>query len=140
MTDGERLSALEEVLSDLAELSRTHVLVVEGRKDCAALNNLGISGDMFMTQSGGGLVRAGEYVASRGGRSVVLTDWDDRGDRLAERLEEVLGKSPEDTDSRYAPNSGISAGCTSRTSSPWIPSFSACGPNLYERRGTYPRR
>jgi 5S rRNA maturation endonuclease (ribonuclease M5) len=43
-------------------------------------------------------VRAGEYVASRGGRSVVLTDWDDRGDRLAERLEEVLGKSPEDTD------------------------------------------
>lgn len=98
MTDGERLSALEEVLSDLAELSRTHVLVVEGRKDCAALNNLGISGDMFMTQSGGGPVRAGEYVASRGGRSVVLTDWDDRGDRLAERLEEVLGKSPEDTD------------------------------------------
>ena len=29
---------------------------------------------------------------------MVLTDWDDRGDRLAERLEEVLGKSPEDTD------------------------------------------
>ena len=98
MTDSERLSALEEVLSDLAELAGTHVLVVEGKKDCAALNSLGIYGDMFMTQSGGGPVRAVEYVASKGGRAVVLTDWDSRGDRLAERLEEVLAKSPEETD------------------------------------------
>ena len=98
MTDEERLAALEEVLADLRELSATHILIVEGKKDITSLSNLGISGDFFAMQSGGGPIRAGEYVASRGGRSVVLTDWDRKGDGLAERLEEVLARNPADTD------------------------------------------
>ena len=98
MTDSEQLSALEDLLAELTDLSETHILIVEGKKDCEALSNLGISGDMFTMQSGGGPVRAGEYVSSHGGKAVVLTDWDLRGDRLAERLAEILSKGPDDTD------------------------------------------
>ncbi len=90
MTDTERLEQISEMLSELNELSIDHVLLIEGKNDRHALNALGISGDMFLIQSEGGPVKAAEYVETHGGKCVVLTDWDDRGDMLAHRLREIL--------------------------------------------------
>jgi len=48
---------------------------------------------MFLMQSSGGPVKAVEYVESHGGKAVVLTDWDRRGDSLAEQIRGMVAGS-----------------------------------------------
>ncbi|MCQ2079183.1 MAG: Toprim subdomain protein [archaeon] len=92
MNDQDRLDAIREVLERLAELAEDHVLLVEGKDDCASLTRLGIDADMFQIQSSGGPVCAVEYVETHGGKAVLLTDWDRRGDSLAETISGLLGR------------------------------------------------
>ena len=100
MTEAERLEAIQILLERLDELSRTHVLLVEGKKDCEALDSLGISGDFFQVQSGGGPVAAADYVRSHGGKAVILTDWDRRGNTLADDLQSMLEGNSSDIDTQ----------------------------------------
>ncbi len=95
MTEEERLEAIQALLERISDLSVDHVLVIEGKKDREALNSLGISGDMFLVQSSGGPVCAAEYIESHGGKAVILTDWDRRGDTLCQQISEMTGNSPE---------------------------------------------
>ncbi len=98
MSDEVRLEEILKVLGRLKELSADHVILVEGRKDREALAYLGISGDVFQIQSSGGPSAAAEYVESRGGKAVILTDWDRRGGNLAAALRDILGKDNPDID------------------------------------------
>lgn len=91
LTDRERHSRISEVLEELRTLSEDHVLLIEGKKDGYALDALGIIGDRYMVQSGGGPVDAVQYVEKHGGKAVILTDWDRRGESLAEYLATLLG-------------------------------------------------
>ena len=97
MSDEVRLEEILKVLGRLKELSADHVILVEGRKDREALAYLGISGDVFQIQSSGGPSAAAEYVESRGGKAVILTDWDRRGN-LAAALRDILGRDNPDID------------------------------------------
>lgn len=90
MKDAERVERLEEVLGKLKEMCRDRIIFVEGKEDTKALNTLGIYGDMFEVQASGGPVRAAEYAESNGKSSVILTDWDRRGDSLAKQLVSLL--------------------------------------------------
>ena len=90
MNDEERLEKLQDVLDRLSELSEDHVILVEGNKDVSALANLNIHGDIYCVQSGGGPVKAAEYVWRSGKEAVILTDWDGRGGDLAHSLRENL--------------------------------------------------
>ena len=98
MSDEVRLEEILKVLERLKELSADHVILVEGRKDREALAYLGISGDVFQIQSSGGPSAAAEYVESRGGKAVILTDWDRRGGNLAAALRDILGRDNPDID------------------------------------------
>ena len=98
MSDEVRLEEILKVLGRLKELSADHVILVEGRKDREALAYLGISGDVFQIQSSGGPSAAVEYVESRGGKAVILTDWDRRGGNLAAALRDILGRDNPDID------------------------------------------
>ena len=98
MSDEVRLEEILKVLGRLKELSADHVILVEGRKDREALAYLGISGDVFQIQSSGGPSAAAEYVESRGGKAVILTDWDRRGGNLAAALRDILGRVTPDID------------------------------------------
>ena len=62
MNDEERLERFSEALDRLIDLSASHLILVEGNKDVAALRNLGVEGDFFCVQSGGGPVRAAEHA------------------------------------------------------------------------------
>jgi dTMP kinase len=86
----ERLERFDAVIDDLADLALDHILLIEGKNDAAALAELGISGDMFCVQSGGGPVKAAEYAWNLGRPAVILTDWDRRGDALADDLRRNL--------------------------------------------------
>ncbi len=90
MDDEERLLRLQEVIDNLSEMSADHVILVEGNKDVAALDSMGISGDIFCVQVSGGPVKAAEYVWRSGKKAVILTDWGRRGGQLAHDLRENL--------------------------------------------------
>lgn len=90
MNDEERLAEIRLVLEDLNELSKDHVLLIEGQKDKRTLGSLGIEGKMFMIQSEGGPTKAAEFVAENGNKAVILTDWDKRGGIIAKELERLL--------------------------------------------------
>ena len=86
MDPSERLELIMEQLGLLDILSEDHAIVVEGRKDVESLNNLGIHGEFLMVQVSGGPIRIAESLWNNGSKAVILTDWDRRGDLLAEDL------------------------------------------------------
>lgn len=90
MDDAERLERIQDVLERLKEVLSDSILLVEGHKDVAALKNVGIDGEFYCVQSGGGPVKASEYVWNAGKDAVILTDWDRRGNILAQDLRENL--------------------------------------------------
>ena len=90
MDAAERLEWFDSIIEDLDQLALTHILLVEGKNDVLALHELGVEADMFCVQSGGGPVRASEYAWEKGRPAVILTDWDRRGDSLADDLRRNL--------------------------------------------------
>ena len=78
------------IVDDLCEASEGRVILVEGKEDERALRGLGVKGTFYHIQSGGGPVRAAEFVAERGCEALVLTDWDKKGDLLAEKVMQQL--------------------------------------------------
>ena len=90
MDDAERLESIEECLARLSELADDHVILVEGLKDVDALRAVGIDGEFYCVQSGGGPLKAAEHVWRGGRPAVIMTDWDRRGGNLADSLRRDL--------------------------------------------------
>ena len=87
MNDAERFEALEEILDILQEMSDTHVALIEGNKDRRALDNLGLSSlQTIEVQREGGPLRAAEMLSEMNRSAIILTDWDDRGNRIEQDL------------------------------------------------------
>ena len=90
MNDDERLRRLDEILDRMQSMSSDHVILVEGKNDRRSLLDLNLSLDTIEVQRDGGPLRAAEMVYESGKKAIILTDWDDRGDRLAKVLSEQL--------------------------------------------------
>ena len=86
LNDDERFEALEEILDAIQDMSADHVLLVEGKKDVAALRNLGLDAEIICVQRDGGPLRSAELLSNIGKKGIILTDWDDRGNRLTDDL------------------------------------------------------
>ena len=87
MNDADRLEALEGILDELQDMCDTHIALIEGNKDRRALDNLGLC-DLrsIEVQREGGPLRAAESVSKTGLKAIILTDWDDRGNRIEREL------------------------------------------------------
>ena len=87
MNDAERFESLEEILDLLQEMSETHIALIEGNKDRRALDNLGLC-DLrtIEVQREGGPLKAAETVSEMKKSAIILTDWDDRGNRIEQEL------------------------------------------------------
>ena len=87
MNDADRLEALEGILDELGDMCDTHIALIEGNKDRRALDNLGLH-DLrtIEVQREGGPLRAAESVSKTGKQAIILTDWDDRGNRIEHDL------------------------------------------------------
>lgn len=90
MDDVERLERIQALLDELNDMRGTHIILVEGLKDVASLRHVGVDGEFFCVQSGGGPVKAAEHVWHSGMQAVIMTDWDRRGGSLARSLRENL--------------------------------------------------
>lgn len=91
MNDQERLEEIEVILDELQDMSGDHIALIEGNKDRRALNNLGLY-DLrsIEVQREGGPLRAAERVSEMGIKAIILTDWDDRGNRIEKDLRTQL--------------------------------------------------
>ena len=91
MNDTERFEALEEILDLLQEMSETHTALIEGNKDRRALDNLGLCDlQTIEVQREGGPLRAAEKLSEMKRPAIILTDWDDRGNRIERDLREQM--------------------------------------------------
>ena len=91
MNDAERLEELEKILDELDELSDTHIALIEGNKDRRALDSLGLLNlRSIEVQREGGPLKAAEKVSEMKMKAIILTDWDDRGNRIERDLREQL--------------------------------------------------
>jgi 5S rRNA maturation endonuclease (ribonuclease M5) len=80
------LEALEGALADLVEAARSGAVLVEGRRDVAALDQLGVGGAVEVLNRGSPLLAVCDELASRHRGVTVLTDWDEKGDELARQV------------------------------------------------------
>ena len=91
MNDSERFEALEGILDELQDMTATHIALIEGNKDRRALDNLGLQElKTIEVQREGGPLRAAEMVSETKMKAIILTDWDDRGNRLEQDLKKQL--------------------------------------------------
>lgn len=100
MEPAERLERLDRALDEIAVAAREAPLVVEGKRDEAALRELGVEGEIIVYNQGGSMVDFAERLRDRK-RIIVLFDWDRKGGHLTQRLRELLsGTMKLDTDIR----------------------------------------
>jgi 5S rRNA maturation endonuclease (ribonuclease M5) len=88
--DRERLESIERVLDELREREEGVVIIVEGDRDVASLEALGVPPPIVKLNLGVSLLNLCEELAREYGSFIVLTDWDRKGGQLARHLERHL--------------------------------------------------
>ena len=81
---------LREVLEELVEINKNVPVIVEGKKDALALRSLGLEGEIITLHRGQNLYEFSEEIMESYGKTVLLLDWDQKGDQLTKSLEERL--------------------------------------------------
>ena len=93
------LGALDAILEELSDAAASGAVLVEGRRDAAALAALGVSGEVEVLNRGAPLLGVCDELAARHASVTVLTDWDPKGDELARQLSEGLRRAGTQVDS-----------------------------------------
>jgi 5S rRNA maturation endonuclease (ribonuclease M5) len=88
--DLERAERLREVLEALHEANKQFPVVVEGKKDAAALKKLGLSGEIITLHNGQGLYDFCEEIAEKFPKVIILMDWDEKGETLFRTISDNL--------------------------------------------------
>lgn len=89
-TEEERLRLLEDAVERLRERAEFGTVVVEGLRDRAALEWLGIGGHHLHLNQGDPMARLLEELAAAPPPVILLMDWDRTGGRLLVNLEQNL--------------------------------------------------
>ncbi|MDD2666422.1 MAG: DNA primase [Methanocellales archaeon] len=93
MDDLDRLQQIEQILCEIKDLSNEGaVIIVEGKKDRDALNELGIS-DQISLASYPPLLNFAESISRKTNQAIILTDWDSRGKKMAKKISGYLQAS-----------------------------------------------
>ena len=89
-----------DVWADLIEASRapSTVIIVEGERDRASLAKLSVGGRVEILHRGRSVSGVAHLVSRDARRVIVLTDWDAKGGRLAQKLREFLESMPLELD------------------------------------------
>lgn len=93
MDDLDRLQKIEQIICEIKDLSKDGaVIIVEGKKDRDALNELGIS-DQISLASYPPLLNFAEDISRKTNQAIILTDWDRQGKKMAKKISEYLQAS-----------------------------------------------
>jgi len=87
---GDILEKVEEIISEAKIMNYDTPILVEGRKDKEALRLLGFKGIILLINKGKSLSNVADNIAMKYEKIIILTDWDKKGDFLAERMKVLL--------------------------------------------------
>jgi hypothetical protein len=73
----ERAKRLKEVLEALCEINKIIPVIVEGKKDAAALRKLGLAGEIITLHNGKSLYDFSTDITERFHRVIILLDWEE---------------------------------------------------------------
>ncbi len=96
--DQDRLVFMERLLDELRERETDVAIIVEGVRDVASLDALGVPEPIIKINVGLSLLNFCESVAMEYASFIILTDWDRKGKQLAVRLEELLRSTGAEVD------------------------------------------
>ena len=99
--DQDRLDFIERLLDELREREAGAAIIVEGFRDVASLEALGVPGPIIKINVGLSLLNFCESVAREFVSFIILTDWDRKGKQLAVRLEELLRSTGAQVDGTF---------------------------------------
>lgn len=88
--DIERAERLKGVIEALYEANKKIPVIIEGKKDAAALRNLGLIGEIITLHNGKSLYDFCADITERFHRIIILLDWDENGENLNKTLSENL--------------------------------------------------
>lgn len=94
--DWERSEKIREVLHYLYEINKLVPIIVEGKRDKKALNDIGFDGEIITLHSGKSIYEFSENIANRFDKVVLLFDWDEKGEELYSKIGEHLNGMWED--------------------------------------------
>lgn len=89
--DLDRAARIREVMEALYEANKKIPVIVEGKRDAAALRELGLVGEIITLHSGNNLYEFSEDLHDRFTKVILLLDWDDKGESLNRTLSSYLG-------------------------------------------------
>jgi len=81
-----KLEKINNLLQNLAnEAGKGTPIIVEGRRDCRTLNNIGIKGNFFCLKSTGSIL-SDQLDKIEGTEVILLVDFDKEGKKLAKKI------------------------------------------------------
>lgn len=90
MDDKIRLERIKDAITEMKELTDTGgVVIVEGRKDEESLSELGVKNCLRLPLNES-ILTFSEFIAKQNKNVIIMTDWDDKGEELAKRIESNL--------------------------------------------------
>lgn len=96
--DQDRLDHIERLLDEIREREADVAIIVEGFRDVASLEALGVPEPIIQLNMGSSLLNFCESVAKEYASFIILTDWDRKGNQLVVRLEELLRSTDTEVD------------------------------------------
>lgn len=86
MNSSDLQKKIEELLEELRNTNKTVPIIVEGKHDEATLRYLGVQGEIIRLNTGLSILNFCEMVAKSHDEVIILTDWDEKGKQLFEKL------------------------------------------------------
>jgi len=86
----ERLELLERLFEELRQKNLEVPVIVEGKRDKAALARLGLEGEVLIINTGHTLIEMCEDLGHRYTEVVLMLDWDRKGHQLTANIERNL--------------------------------------------------
>lgn len=90
MDPRDTLEKLLKLFEELAEVSMEIPVIVEGRYDRKALEELGVRGQIVVLNDGQSVLGTCEILSEQHKSAIILTDWDHKGGQLARLLMDAL--------------------------------------------------
>ncbi|MGH2670380.1 MAG: hypothetical protein ACRDH5_14910, partial [bacterium] len=97
----ERLEALEDWVGRLRRDCEAKPVLVEGRRDRAALARLGCEGGVIVFNDGASLIDTADRISREHAAIILLLDWDRTGGSIHRRMKEALEALGVRCDERY---------------------------------------
>jgi dTMP kinase len=82
----ERLELLERLFEELRQKNLEVPVIVEGKRDKAALARLGLEGEVLIINTGHTLIEMCEELGQRYREVILMLDWDKKGKQLTENI------------------------------------------------------